>query len=95
MLRREVQAAGEQNSVAGATAAATSAATAGKAAGGLCGRAVAGPVRRAKDGKLDRVAFPRALRAGNLLLLVQHDLFKVRLAILTNVFVNGHVQVLF
>ena len=74
-----------------AAATAPTATTAARgAAGGLSGSAVTRTVRRAEHRKLNRALLPRALRAGNLLRLVQHNLLKVRLAILTNVFVNGH-----
>src|SRR5712692_3499407 len=75
--------------VAAASASAATAA-ARESAGGLCRSAVAGAVRRAENGNLECVLLPRALRAGNLLRLVQYNLLKVRLAILTNVFVNRH-----
>src|SRR5260370_42492265 len=80
--------------VARATAAAATAASARGAAGGLSGSAVTRTVRRAEHRKLNRALLPRALRAGNLLRLVQHNLLKVRLAILTNVFVNRHIPIL-
>ena len=78
-------------SVAAASAAATTAATSGKPAGVLGRIAVAHPIRRTDNGELNSVPLPRALRAGNLLRLVQHNLLKVRLAILTNVFINRHI----
>src|SRR5260370_28867233 len=71
-------------------AAAATAAPTGESPGWLGGNAVARPVRRAENGKLNRVLCARAFRAGNLLRLVQHDLLKVRLAILADVFVNRH-----
>jgi hypothetical protein len=78
--------------VATATAAATATATTGESTGRLRRRAVAGAIRRAEDGKLNRVLLPRTLRTGNLLRLVQHNLLKMRLAILANVFVYWHLQ---
>src|SRR5258707_15438541 len=78
--------------VAAAPAAATATASIRGAAGGFSGNAVARPIRRAEHRELNRVAFPRALRTSNLLRLVQHNLLKVRLAILTDVFVNGHSE---
>jgi hypothetical protein len=73
--------------MAAATAAATSASPTGEASG----RSRRAPVtRRGKHGKLDGSLFAGALRAGDLLLLVDYDLFKVRLTIVTNVFVNRH-----
>ena len=73
----------------GATASATPAATARKPVG-FRGGAVRGAVTRAENRELYGVAPARALRTGNLLLLVQHNFLEMRLAILTNVFVNGH-----
>jgi len=80
--------------VAGAPAAATTAAASGKPSRRLGGNAVARPVRGRKNRKLYRVPLARALRAGNLLLLVEHDLLKVRLAIFANVFVNRHGNII-
>src|SRR5260370_28966530 len=76
--------------VAAAPAAATATASIRGAAGGFSGNAVARPIRRAEHRELNRVAFPRALRTSNLLRLVQHNLLKVRLAILADVFVDRH-----
>ncbi len=76
--------------MAAATAAAATAATAAEPSGRFRRRAITGTIRRAKHRKLNRVPLPRALRAGNLLRLVQHNLLKVRLAILANVFVDRH-----
>ena len=73
-----------------ATAEAAAATTATRESGWLRGRAVTGAIRRAEHRKLNRVLLPRALRAGNFLRLVQHNLLKVRLAILTDVFVDRH-----
>jgi hypothetical protein len=80
--------------VAGASTAATTTTAAGEGSGGFRRGAVAGAIGSSKNGKLNRVAFARALRAGNLLLLVEHNLLEVRLAILTNVFVDGHASYL-
>jgi hypothetical protein len=77
-------------SVAAATAAAATTATTRESAGWLGRRAITGAIRRAENRELNRVLLPRALRAGNLLRLIQHDLLKLRLAILANVFVDGH-----
>src|SRR5882762_9299917 len=76
-------------SIAAATAAAT-AATTRESSGWLGRRAVTGAIRRTENRELNRVLLARALRAGNLLRLVQNDLLKVRLAILANVFIYGH-----
>jgi hypothetical protein len=78
------------DSIAAATAATTAASTARESARWLGGSAVTRPIRRAENRKLQGVLFPRALRASNLLRLIQHNLLKVRLAILANVFVNRH-----
>src|SRR5712691_9433785 len=86
-----VPASAEEGLVAAASAAAATAA-AREPAGALCRSAVAGAIRRAENGDLEGVLLPRALRASNLLRLVQDNLFEVRLAILTNVFVNRHSQ---
>src|SRR5712691_2919968 len=72
--------------------AAASAATSGESARRLGRSAVGRSIRRAENRQLNRVSLPRALRAGNLLRLVQHNLLEVHLAILTNVFVNRHFQ---
>lgn len=76
----------------GATSPAAAAASAREPVGRLCGGTVRGAVSSAEDRKLYRVSLARALRAGNLLLLVQHNSLEMRLAILANVFVNGHEQ---
>jgi hypothetical protein len=74
--------------IAAATApAATSAA--GKGWGRLS-RFVAGAIRGAEDGELDWVLVAGTLGAGNFLSLVQNDLLETSLAILANVFVDGH-----
>ena len=81
-------------SIAAATAAAATAATTREFSGWLRRRAVTGAIRRAEHRKLNRVLLPRALRAGNLLRLVQNDLLKVRLTILANVFVDRHWRII-
>ena len=73
--------------MAAATAAATAASAAREASGRSRGASITG---RGKHGKLDCGLFAGAVRAGDLLLLVDYDLFKVRLTIVTNVFVNRH-----
>src|SRR5260370_36234045 len=78
------------DSVAAATTAAATTASARKSAR-FRRSAIARPIRRAEHRKLNRVPLSCALRAGNLLLLVQYDLLEVRLAILANVFVDGHI----
>src|SRR6266850_8245570 len=78
-------------SIAAATAAAATAATTRESSGWLGRRAVTGAIRRTENRELNRVLLARALRAGNLLRLVQNDLLKVRLTILTNVFIYGHL----
>ena len=75
----------------GATTAAA-AASARKPPGRLCRCAVCGAIAGAENGELYGVSLARALRAGNLLLLVQHDFLEVRLAILANVFIDWHFQ---
>src|SRR6266704_4846550 len=77
-------------SMAAASAAAATATSARGPAEWLGRRAIAGAICRAEHRELNRVLLPRALRAGNLLRLIQHTLLKVRLAIFANVFVNGH-----
>jgi hypothetical protein len=78
--------------VAGASAPATTAASAREPARWFCGSAVRRAIGGTKDGKLYRVSLPCAFRAGNLLLFIEDNLLEVRLAIFTNVFVNGHLQ---
>lgn len=76
--------------VAGTTAATAATASARKFAGGFGRGAVAGAVGSRKNGKLNRGSLAGALRASNLLLFIEHNLLEMRLAILTNVFVDGH-----
>ena len=73
--------------MAAAAATATAASAAGEAAGRGRRTAVSG---RGKDGKLDRGFLAGTLGAGDLLLLVDHDLLKMLFAVFADVFVNGH-----
>lgn len=73
--------------VTAATTAAAATSTARRAAGWR--RGTGGP-RRGKDRKLDGGPFAGALGAGDFLLLVDDDFFEVRLAVVANVFVDGH-----
>jgi hypothetical protein len=77
--------------VAAATAAAAATSAPGEASGRSRGTAVAG---RGKHGKLDGGFLTGTLRAGNLLLLVDHNFLKVLFAVVADVFVNGHWDVL-
>jgi hypothetical protein len=72
--------------MAGAATAAAAAASARESTGWPACGAIGG----AEDRKLYRVPLARAFWASYLLLLVEHNLLEVRLAILTNVFVNRH-----
>jgi hypothetical protein len=74
--------------VAGATAA-----TAASAAAGGRGEGFGGAAGRCgtKDGEPDGGFFAGALRAGDLLLLVDYDFFEFGLAVVADVFVNGHL----
>jgi hypothetical protein len=77
--------------VAAATATAAAASAAGEASGR---RRRAGAVSgRGKDGKLDRGLLAGALGAGDLLLLVDHDLLEMLFAVFADVFVDGHDSV--
>ena len=76
--------------MAGAPATAATVTSAREFAGRFCGCSVRGAVPGAENRKLDRVTLARTLRTGGLLPFVQHDLLEVRLAIFTNVFVDGH-----
>ena len=80
--------------VAGATAAATPAASTRKAARRLGRSAVAGAIRSGENGKLDGGFLAGTLRAGDFLLLIDHDLFKAGFAFVADVFVNGHLCLL-
>jgi hypothetical protein len=81
------------NSIAAATAATATASATGESARWLGRSAVARSIRCAENRKLQGILLPRAFRAGNLLRLIQHNLLEVRLAILTNVFINRHLYV--
>src|SRR4029077_20031450 len=81
-------------SVAAATAAAGTAATTSESSGWLRRRAVTGAIRRTEHRELNRVLLARAIRTGNLLRLVKDVFLKVRLTILTNVFVDRHFEFL-
>ena len=77
--------------VAAATAAAAaSSATTGEGTG-RPRRAVAGTGRGAEDGKLNRSFLAGALGAGDFLLLIDDDLFELGLAVVADVFVDGHL----
>jgi hypothetical protein len=80
----------EQESVAGAAAATATGASARESTRRLCRSAVTRAIRRGEHRKLNCVLLPGAFRAGNFLPLVQHNFFKVCLAILAYVFVNWH-----
>ena len=75
---------------AAATAAAASAASA-RGAGGFCG--AAGDCG-AEDGELDRGFFAGTLGAGDFLLAVDDYFFELRVALVTDVFVDGHARFL-
>jgi len=77
--------------VAAATAAAATAASAGWA-GGFCG--TAGDCR-AEDGELDGGFFTGTLGTGDFLLPVDDDFFELRIAVVADVFVDGHARFLF
>jgi len=74
--------------VAAATAAAAAPTTPGGATGRSGGASGAGC---GEDGELDGGFFAGALGAGDFLLLVDDDFFEVRLAVVANVFVDGHL----
>jgi len=73
--------------MAGAAATAAAAASAGGAAGGRGGIAGAS---RGENGKLDRGLLAGAFGAGDFLLLVDDNLFKVLVTVFADVFVDGH-----
>ena len=77
--------------MAAATAAAATTASAGWA-GGFCG--TAGDCG-AEDGQLDRGFFAGTLGAGDFLLAIDDDFFELRVAIVADVFVDGHARFLF
>jgi hypothetical protein len=74
--------------VAAATAAAAGAPAARGPGAGLGGATGDGG---AEDGKLDGGFFAGTLRAGDFLLAVDDDFFELRFAVVTDVFVDGHV----
>jgi hypothetical protein len=77
----------------GLVAAATAAAAASSAAGGwgrFNGAAVRGAVGGAENGELDGILFAGATGTGDFLGLVEDDFFEVSLAVVANVFVDGH-----
>jgi hypothetical protein len=74
--------------VAAATTAAAATAT-GEGAR-FCGAAVGGAVGRAEDGELDGVFLAGTAGAGDFLSFVEDDFFEVSLAVVANVFVDGH-----
>ena len=77
--------------MAGATAAAAASTASGKAAGGAGGTVRA---RCGEDRELDAGSLAGTLGAGDLLLLVDHDLLETGVAVVADVFVNRHFQVL-
>jgi hypothetical protein len=76
--------------VAAAAAAATTAAAAGWA-GGFCRAAGYGG---AEDRELDGGFLTGTLRAGDFLLAIDDDFFELRIAVVADVFVDGHVRFL-
>jgi hypothetical protein len=78
--------------VAAATAAAAASAASAGGAGGFC--RAAGDCR-AEDGELDRGFFAGTLGAGDFLLAIDDDFFELRVAIIADVFVDGHARFLF
>jgi hypothetical protein len=77
--------------VAAATAAAAASATT-RRAGGFCGAA---GYRGTKDRELDGGFFAGAFGAGDFLLAVDDDFFELGVAIVADVFVDGHARFLF
>ena len=77
--------------MAAATAAAATTAAAG-GAGGFCG--AAGDCG-AEDGELDRGFFAGTFGTGDFLLAVDNDFFELGVAIVADVFIDGHAQFLF
>lgn len=71
-------------------AAAATAAAAASATGEASGRRGGGVAGRGEYGELNCGFLAGALGAGDLLLLVDHDFFEVRLAVVADVFVDGH-----
>ena len=70
-----------------ATTAAAATSTARRAAGWR--RGTGGPCR-GEDGELDGGLFAGALRTGDFLLFVDDDFFELGLAVVADVFVDGH-----
>ena len=77
--------------MAAATAAATTAASAGWA-GGFCGAAGYGG---AEDRELDGGFLTGTFGAGDFLLAIDNDFLELRIAVVTDVFVDGHSRFLF
>lgn len=75
-----------RESVAGATTAAATAPSAGEAAR----RSGGARANRGEHRELDRRLLAGALGAGDLLLLIDDDLFEALVAFITDVFVNRH-----
>lgn len=78
-------------SVAAATAATTGAAV-HRGPRLFCTGVVSITIRRTKYGHLNRIFPSRALGASNFLVLVQYDALELRLAVITDVFVDRHNQ---
>jgi hypothetical protein len=74
--------------VAGAAATAAASAPAREAAGRRRGTGAS----RGEHGKLNRGFLARTLRAGDFRLLVDYDLFEALIATVTDIFVDGHVE---
>src|SRR5579872_4140919 len=79
-----------QRLVAAATAAAASTTATTRERRPFAGAAIA--VRCGKHRKLNLVLLPRALRAGDLLLPIDHNFLKLVLAIFADVFVDRHCR---
>src|SRR5580704_9176611 len=79
----------DQMLVAAATTATATASAATRERRAL--RRAAAAVRRRKHRELNLVLRPGALRARNFLLLVDHDLFKLVLAVFADIFVDRHL----
>jgi hypothetical protein len=77
--------------VAAATASAATASSAGWA-GRFCGAAGYGGT---EDGELDGGFLTGTFRAGDFLLAVDDDFFELRVAVVADVFVDGHARFLF
>jgi hypothetical protein len=73
------------------TSPATAAATAGRLWTGLPGvSAIPVAVRSAEYGKLNGILFSRAVWAGDFLRFIQDDTLKLGVALVADIFVNGH-----